>query len=715
MSNLAIFVSFKEIYNMKKDTAEKKQQEDIYYNRELSWLSFNHRVLQEAIDDSVPLFEKIKFLAIYSSNIDEFFRVRVASLRALLNLKSKSKKELSFDPAKLLEKINKKVLVQQQQHSDTFSNIVKPQLKENNIFLVNESELNDVQKEYIKEFFNDQILQHIMPMMLEKKKFTLFLRNLRLYLAVKLTTKRSPASRKPAVNKRLHYAIVEIPTNHLPRFIVLPKSGDNNYVIFLDDIVRYFLPQIFFGYNIHNAYAVKLTRDAELYIDDEFSGNLLNKIKKSLNKRSTGVPCRFLYDKAMPHDFLNFLEEALLLKQDDLYPGGKHHNFSDFFTFPNPGKKELYYPKLRSLKNINFESYRGFYNAVRKKDFLFYYPYQSYDYIIKALNAAAEDPAVTTIKIILYRVAKNSAIIKALVKAAYMGKNVTAFVEVKARFDEEVNIISAEEMQKAGVKVLYSLPGIKVHAKMALISRMEQDGKKDYGYLSTGNFNELTAKLYCDYGFMTSDYRITEEMNMLFGYLEDIKPQKQFEHLLIAQFNMRKTLVSLIDNEIKNVKGGKEASIILKMNSLEDERMIKKLYEASQAGVKIKMIVRGICCLIPGIKGLSENINIISIVDKFLEHDRIFLFYNGGNEKIFISSADWMKRNLSRRIESAFPIYDESLKNEIKDILNIQLNDNVKARVIDAKQTNSYKKDNNTNRIRAQLAIYEYLKLKNTI
>jgi polyphosphate kinase len=700
---------------MKKETGVKQQTADTYFNREISWLSFNHRVLQEAMDNSVPLYEKLKFLAIYSSNIDEFFRVRVASLRALLNLKSKSKKELSFDPIKLLEKINKKVLIQQQQHSDTFSNIIKPQLQENNIFLIDNTELNEVQKEYIKEFFNDQILQHIMPMILVKKKFTLFLRNLRQYLAVKLTTKRRVSVGKSAVIRRSHYAIVEIPTNHVSRFIVLPKSGDNNYIIFLDDIIRYFLPQIFFGYNIYNAYAVKLTRDAELYIDDEFTGDLLNKIKKSLNKRSTGVPCRFLYDKSIPQDFLNFLKEVLLLKKDDPYPGGKHHNFSDFFNFPNPGKRELYYPKLKALKNVNFESYGGFYNAVSKRDFLFYYPYESYDYIVKALHAAAEDPSVTTIKITQYRVAQNSSIVKALIKAAYIGKKVTAFVEVKARFDEEVNIRSAEEMQKAGVKVLYSFPGIKVHAKMALISRMEKGEKKDYAYLSTGNFNEITAKLYCDYGFMTSDIRLTEEINMVFNYLEGIKPEKEFEHLLIAQFNMRKAFTALIDNEIKNAKEGKEASMILKMNSLEDERMIKKLYDASQAGVKIKMIVRGICCLIPGVNGLSDNISIISIVDRFLEHDRVFLFYNGGKEKIYVSSADWMKRNLSRRIESAFPVYDETLKNEIKDILNIQLSDNVKARVIDAKQNNLYKTDNNSNRIRSQIAIYEYLKLKNTI
>lgn len=686
--------------------------DDIFFNREISWLSFNQRVLQEAQDESVPLYEKLKFLAIYSSNLDEFFRVRVASLRSLLDLKRKSQKELEFDPSKLLERILKKVTAQQEEHRNTYRDIIKPKLAENDIYLIDETQLNNSHKEYIKELFDEQIIPHIMPMILQRKKFTFFLRNLRLYLAVKLTlnTKRKSVSSKAGIRKRAYYAIVEIPANHLPRFIVLPKSADKNYIIFLDDVIRYFLPQIFYGYNIQSAYSVKLTRDAELYIDDEFTGNLLNKIKKSLNKRSTGVPCRFLYDKDMPTDFLRFLSESLILSKEDLFPGGRHHNFSDFMKFPNPGKKELYYPQFKTVKNTDYESYSGFFDAVSKKEFLFCYPYHSYDYIVKALNKAAEDPDVKSIKITQYRVAKNSAIVNALIKAANNGKSVTAFVEVKARFDEEVNIQSAERMQNAGVKVLYSFPGIKVHAKLALISRRENDGMKDYAYLSTGNFNEITSKLYCDYGFMTSDKRITEEVSMVFGYLEGIKPENNFNHLLVAQFNMRKKLNSLIDNEIKNANAGTEAKIILKMNSLEDERMIKKLYEASQAGVKISLIVRGICCLKPGAAGLSENIEAVSIIDRFLEHGRIFLFHNGGNEIVYLSSADLMKRNLSRRVETAFPVYDEMLKEQLKKILEIQLSDNVKARILDAKQNNKYKNDDSEIKLRAQVEIYNYLK-----
>jgi polyphosphate kinase len=686
--------------------------DDIYVNRELSWLSFNQRVLQEAKDESVPLYEKLKFLAIYSSNLDEFFRVRVASLRSLLSLKRKSQKELEFDPAKLLDRILKKASVQQEEHRNTYRDVIKPELAKNDIYLIDETQLNNSHKEYIKELFDEQIIPHIMPMILQRKKFTFFLRNLRLYHAVKLTlnTKRKTTSSKTGIKKRVYYAIVEIPTNHIARFIVLPKTADNNYIIFLDDVIRYFLPQIFYGYNIQSAYSVKLTRDAELYIDDEFTGNLLNKIKKSLNKRSTGVPCRFLYDKEMPSDFLRFLSESLMLSKEDLFPGGRHHNFSDFMKFPNPGKKELYYPQLRSVKNTDYESYSGFFDAVSKKEFLFCYPYHSYDYIVKALNKAADDPDVKSIKITQYRVAKSSAIVNALIKAANNGKAVTAFVEVKARFDEEVNIQSAERMQNAGVKVLYSFPGIKVHAKLALISRREKDGIKNYAYLATGNFNEVTSKLYCDYGFMTSDRRITEEVNMVFDYLEGIKPENNFNHLLVAQFNMRKKLNSLIDNEIKNAQAGREAKIILKMNSLEDERMIKKLYEASQAGVKISLIVRGICCIKPGVTGLSDNIEAVSIIDRFLEHGRIFLFHNGGNEIVYLSSADLMKRNLSRRIETAFPVYDEMLKEQLKKILAIQLNDNVKARILDGKQNNKYKKDDSEIKLRAQIEIYNYLK-----
>ncbi len=681
-----------------------------FFNRELSWLSFNHRVLQEARDPATPLYDKIKFLAIFSSNLDEFFRVRVASLRSLLDLKKKTQKELKFDVEKLLEKIHKTVVKMQEEYGDIYVNIIKPELEKNNIFLVNHTQLNPVQKEFVSEIFNTQVVPHIMPMIIAIKKITPFLRNQRLYLAVKLSSKHNGHGNKNLKSKRYIHAIVEIPTNHIDRFILLPKIGNNNYIMFLDDVLRLFLPNIFYGYNVHESYAIKLTRDAELYIEDEFSGNLLDKMKKSLAKRSSGVPSRFLYDKAMPVGFLRFLKEALLLSDEDLYPGAKYHNFIDFFNFPNPGIKELNYHDIKPLKLKELDSYGSIFEAVSKKDFLLYYPYQSYDYVVKAIEQAAKDPDVTSIKITQYRVAKDSRIVNALVKAAHRGKDVTAFVEIKARFDEEINIKSAEEMQKAGVKVLYSLPGLKVHAKLALITRKEGSKLNNYAYLSTGNFNEKTARLYTDYGFFTSNPDITYEVEKVFEYLEGKDPGYEFKHLLVAQYGMRQGFQAMIENEIAYAQKELPAAITIKLNSLEDERIIKKLYDASNAGVKVSMIVRGICCLIPGIKSMSENIQCISIIDRFLEHDRVYIFNNGGDEKIYLSSADWMKRNLSRRIEVAFPVYDKELKNLIKHIVNIKLDDNVKARVIDEKQTNEYRKTESTEPQRSQYEIYEFLK-----
>lgn len=681
-----------------------------FFNRELSWLAFNHRVLQEAMDLKTPVYEKIKFLAIFSSNLDEFFRVRVASLRSLMVLKKKTQKELKFDVEKLLDKLHKTVVKMQEEYGNTYVNIIKPELEKNNIFLIDHTKLNSAQKEFVSEIFNVQVIPHIMPMIIAKKKITPFLRNQRLYLAVKISDKQVNLKKKKSDSKNFKTAIVEIPTNHIDRFILLPKIGDQNYIIFLDDIIRLFLPNIFYGYDVHESYAVKLTRDAELYIDDEFQGNLLDKIKKSLAKRSSGAPSRFLYDRSMPSEFLNFLKEALLLSDEDLYPGAKYHNFSDFFNFPNPGIKELNYPDLKPLKSAELDKLKNIFDSAKESDKILYFPYHSYDYIINAIEQAASDPDVRSIKITQYRVAKDSKIVNALVKAAHRGKDVTAFVEIKARFDEEINIRSAEEMQKAGVKVLYSLPGLKVHAKIALITRQEGDTLKNYAYLSTGNFNEKTARLYTDYGFFTANDEITIEVEKVFEYLEGKNPGYEFKHLLVAQYGMRQGFTSMIENEIELAKAGKPAAITIKLNSLEDERIIKKLYEASSAGVKVNMIVRGICCLITEVQDMSDNIRGISIIDRFLEHDRVYIFNNGGNEKIYLSSADWMKRNLSRRIEVAFPVYNENLKNFIKHIVNIKLNDNVKARIIDEKQTNQYRVTQSTTEHRSQYEIYDYIK-----
>jgi len=689
-------------------------REPIYKNRDLSWLSFNYRVLQEAKDPKVPLYERIKFLAIYSSNLDEFFRVRVAGIRSLINISKSTQKELDFNPAILLKKISKEVNKQQKEYGLIFRDIIIPELKENNICLIDQNNTTSKQKEFISKYFNERIIPQIQPILLVKNKIVPFLRNRRLYLAVILKPKTSSNSKSTSKKTRNKYAIIEIPSNHLPRFIELPSEDDNTFIIFLDDIIRYHLSSIFMGYEIIDAYSIKLTRDAELYIDDEFSGNLLDKIQKSLLKRNIGAPSRFLYDERMPKIFLRLLKETFHIENDDLVPGAKYHNFSDFFTFPSPSGSNLYNEPLSTLRHTQLDKYRFLFDAISKRDYIVHFPYQTYDYVLQFLDQAADDPLVSSIYITQYRVAKGSEVISALVKAVRRGKKVMVFVELKARFDEESNIHWAEEMKSQGINVLYSFPGLKVHSKLALIKRTEKKQEKYYCYLATGNFNEKTAQLYCDTGLFTSDPRLTKEVKMVFNHLRDTSIKPKFKHLLVAQFNMRKTFFKLIENEIEFAKKGKKARIIVKMNSLEDKKMILKLYEASNAGVKIDLIIRGICCLVPGVNGLSKNISVISIVDRYLEHSRIFIFHNNGDTKIYAGSADWMKRNLSRRIEVIFPIYDKDIKKEIMDIVKIQLSDNVKARRIDRYDKNTYLKNRIIRLNQSQVITHKYLKEKQT-
>lgn len=648
----------------------------------------------------------MKFLAIFSSNLDEFFRVRVASLHALLNVKKKKLKKLNFNVRELLDNINKTVIDQQEELGKIYSENIIPELNKNNIFIVNETELNEEQKLFIAEFFENQIIPHITPVIIAKEKFTPFLRDHRLYLAVKLSPKQSKAKKF----RKFTYAIVEIPSNHIERFIVFPKTGNADFIIFLDDIIRLFLPRIFFGYNIHETYSIKLTRDAELYIDDEFSGNLLEKIKKNLSKRNTGVSCRFLVDETIPGSFIKILEQVLSISKEDILPGAKYHNFSDFFNFPELPLPDSHYSMMEAITHKELVKTPDLFKTIKQNEYLFNFPYHSFGQIVNLINSASNDPDVTKIKITTYRVGGHSPIIGSLVNAAKNKKEVTAFVEVKARFDEEVNILNAEEMQKAGVNVLFSIPGIKVHAKIAVITRLEDGATKSYAYLATGNFNEKTSKLYTDFGFITSDERITREVELIFDFLEGKIKNPQFKHLLVAQFNMRKRFSKLIENETLNAEKGIDAAITAQINSLEDEKIIRKLYDASNAGVKINLIVRGICCLIPGIKGMSQNIRVTSIVDRYLEHERVFIFYNNGDEIIYLSSADWMTRNLNRRIEIAFPIYDEKIKRIIKDIIQIKLNDNVKARIVNEKQSNNFYYGLPDSLHRSQHEVYEYLK-----
>jgi len=682
-----------------------------YFDRELSWLSFNYRVLQEAKDKTVPPLERLKFLAIYSSNLDEFFRVRVASLRSLLSLKTKAQKKLQFDPSNLLETIKLTVSKQQEEFGNIYRKQVLPELEKNNIYLVDENNFLEEQKDFLKSFYYDKVVPYIQPVLLDKKKISTFLHNKSIYLTVRLTTK-SKSKGKTAGRVRSKYALVEIPSESLGRFITLPQIGNKNFVIFLDDVIRIFIPEVFPGYNVESFYSVKLTRDAELYIDDEFSGNLLQKIQKGLSKRTTGVPSRFLYDKQMPESFLKFLREALNLKNDDLIEGGKYHNFNDFFSFPNFNLNKLDYEPMPPVTCKDLSPGSSIFDAISKKDILLSFPYQSYGYVLQFLEEAANDVDVKAIRISLYRVASDSLVIRSLIKAAQNGKKVTTFVEVKARFDEVSNFSSAEVLQNAGVNVLYSFPGLKVHAKLCIVERMEREKVQFYSYFGTGNFNEKTARIYCDYALLTKNQEMAKDAVKVFDYLIHKNDKQTFNRLLVAPFNMRQSFLQLIDNEIKNASKGKSASITIKLNSIEDRKMIKKLYEASEAGVKIRIIVRGICCLVPGIEGMSNNISVISIVDRFLEHARIYVFHNTGEELVYVASADWMKRNLSRRIEVAFPVYDKKIKSQLLKQLEIQWSDNTKARELDDLQQNEYR-SLSRKKLRSQYAIYDFIKRMN--
>jgi len=677
-----------------------------YINRDVSWLSFNHRVLQEAIDPAVPLFDRIKFLAIYSSNLDEFFKVRVANLRNLVRVGKKTKKKLNYDPKRTLKKVLKIVNQQQTEFSRIFEEEILPELNTHKINLLLSADLNSEQSEYVDSYFHNNLLPFVQPVLLVKKKIRPFLNNGALYMACNLRQKDSS-------NEERQYALVKVPSDHLPRFIKLPSANNSHDFIMLDDIVRRSIHYLFPGYDVLDTFSIKLTRDAELYIDDEFSGDLLQKIRKSLNNRNIGPAARLVYDREMSNELLDFLMACFDLEEMDLLPEGRYHNNADFFKFPDFGMTHLKQTYLPPLPYLPLERSDNFFDSIAKRDHINHVPYQSYESVIRFFEEAASNPDVTHIKIVQYRVAKKSRIMKALMAASKLGKQVSVFIEVKARFDERNNLEWGEKLAKAGVKVHYSFPGLKVHSKIALITKIEKNQPKLYAYLSTGNFHEDTARIYSDLGLFTADKKLTNEVARVFSFLETVKvPGQNFKHLLVGQFNLREKLMDFIDKEIKNAKAGKPAKIILKMNSLQDHKMILKLYEASSAGVKIKLLIRGICCLIPGIKKVSQNIEVRSIVDRYLEHSRIFIFHNNGNEKIYLSSADWMVRNLSYRIEVAFPLYDKNIRQEVLDFVDVQLKDNVKARILDRKQLNEYYKNDSDIATSAQLETYFYLKRK---
>ncbi len=679
-------------------------EEEKYYNRDLSWLGFNKRLLMEAANAKVPLYERIKFLAIFSSNLDEFFRVRVASIKSLSALnKKKINKNIGFEPAALLEEIHQEVDAQQQEFGRIFRDEILPALAEKNIVLYRELPTSEIHKRFVANYFRTRVLAYLQPVILKDDGKSHFLENRNLYFVTEL--------KRPDTDKEVYYGLVNIPSNELSRFLSLPSLGDaNEYYLFIDDAIRLNMHTVFPGYEVRSCYSVKLNRDADLQIEDEYAGDLIDKIKRHLSKRHIGAPSRFLYDEAMPQSMLLFLKKTLDLKDEEMISGGKYHNFYDFFALPNPLKPALQEAPMPPIAHRALDDSDSFFDALDEQDFMLHFPYQSYNNVLRFFNEAAIDPFVTEIKVTVYRIASNSLIANALISAVKNGKKVTVFVEVKARFDEANNLRWAAAMQEAGVKIIYSIPGVKEHAKIALITRIKDGEKNRYAFYGTGNFNEKTASIYADHGLFTANQAMNKELKSVFKFLGKRDEKPNLQHLLVAQINLQEVLLQAIDQEIEKAKAGKKAYIIIKLNNLEDEVMIDKLYEASQAGVNIDLIIRGICCLRPGIKGLSENIRAIRIVDVFLEHARVFVFHNEGNPKVYLGSADWMKRNLYRRVEVVYPVYDRALKAEMLHILQLQLQDSTKAVVLNENLENL--RIDNQEEGRAQLDIYNWLKEK---
>lgn len=672
-------------------------------NREISWLYFNARVLQEVADDSVPLIERIRFLAIFSSNLDEFYRVRVATLNRLARLNAKSKELLGYSPRKILNQIKNNVIKQERKFNYLFENVIIKQLAAEKIFIINEKQLNDSQGAFVKKKFRDEVLSMLVPIMIQKEDRLPELKDQSIYFFIKLSKSKS--------KKAFKYALIEIPTDQTSRFVVLPSNHEYKYLILLDDVIRYCLDQIFFifDYDKIEAYSIQLTRDAELDLDHNVSDKFIESLTKSIQKRRNGDPMRILYDLDMPIDMLTYLVIQLNLKADGLLAGNRYHNFKDFKSFPNVGHAALEYPKMHPVEVNQLHTDKSIFPQIAARDYLLSLPYQSFDYVVRFLREAAINPKVIEIQITLYRLAESSNIINALINAAKNGKKVYCLLELQARFDEQANINWAKQLEEEGVKVDYGKPDHKVHSKTCLVSRLEKGEMVHYAYLATGNFNEKTAQFYCDYSLFTANPTITKELVNFFNDLRNNDFQYKYKRLIVSPKGSRHQLHRLIKKEIKLAKSGKEAYIVLKMNSLSDERMIAQLYEASNAGVKVKLIIRGMCCLIPGMKGFSENIEVISIIDKYLEHARVWIFSNGGNELIYLSSADWMTRNLDHRIEVGFPILDKQIKKQIRDMIDLQLKDNTKAREINRRNDNRHVKPSTQTRYRAQKDIYHYL------
>ena len=674
-----------------------------YVNREISWLWFNERVLQESADKNVPLIERLRFLGIFSNNLDEFFKVRYATVKRIVEAGKNGKSVLGGEKAKdLLEEITK-ICIDQQTKSLGILKQIEDELEDQNIFIIQETELADSQKDFVKGYFLERVSPQLMTIILNDLTRFPTLKDTAAYLAVRMVLKSDTGK------KEKRYALIEIPKG-IDRFVVLPKEGDRNYIIILDDLIRYCLDSIFtmFEYEAISAHMIKITRDAELDMDNDLSKSFIEKISSSVEHRKVGDPVRFVYDKSIGKDTLLFLQDKMNIEDtDSVIPGGRYHNRRDYMGFPSLGRQDLLYDRIMPLpiKGLSMEG--SILEEIAKKDYLQYTPYHTFAYILKFLREAALDPKVRTIKITVYRLANDSQIAASLINAVKNGKQVTVQIELQARFDEQANIEYAEQLQAEGIKLIFGVPGLKVHSKICVIEREEGDEIKRYGFVSTGNFNESTARIYTDYTLFTAHVPILKELNKVFDFFETTYKINKYKHLIVSPHYTKSTFTKLIDNEIANAIVGKEAYIKIKMNSFTSYKMVDRLYEASRAGVKIQLIIRGICCLVPGVKGMSENIEAISVVDKFLEHTRLFVFANDGNPKVYISSADWMTRNLDYRVEVGCPIYDEDIKKELVDTFEICWKDNTKARIFTEKQDNAYRKDNGA-KSRSQFATYDY-------
>jgi len=687
----------------KKDLTVKKKM----IARDVSWLSFNARVLQEAADLSVPLRERIRFLGIFSNNLDEFFRVRVATLKRMLSFGRSAKVHLEENPGQILDDIQQ-ISIQQQREFDRIWKGIEEELRAEKIFIRTEKQLNKEQQKFVLNYFDEEVRTNIIPLMIESIQHFPYLRDKSIYLAVVLARQDNSVRQK--------FALIEIPTAILPRFIILPAKEGEHDIILLEDVIRFCLPNIFsyFGYDKFTAHIIKVTRDAELDIDNDISTSLIHQLEKGLKARRKGKPVRFVYDKDIDPLLLEYLMRRLGLSgKDNLIPGARIHNFKDFMEFPESVFSGRQQHHRKTFIHPLFMNAPSVMHVMQQQDVMLHFPYHSFDTIIDLLREAAIDPNVTSIKITAYRLARNSKIINALVNAVRNGKQVTVALELRARFNEADNLEWKARLEDEGVKVLIGIPTMKVHAKLCVIKKRIGNKTVQCGFVSTGNLNEKTARVYGDHCLLTANRSIMADINRIFNYLEHPRHDQKFLEacttLPVSPYNMRSFFLRMVDREIKNARHKKPAGMVIKMNSLSDPEMVAKLYEAAREGVDIKMVIRGICCAYTENRKWKRNITAVSIVDEYLEHARVFIFYNGGQEKVFIASCDWMLRNLDHRVEAAVPILDPSIKQELKDIMQIQLSGNVKARILDNEQKNEYKRDNSGKKIRSQIEIYRYL------